>query len=266
MGSIPAQRGRLEGAEAEGERAAVLKEIDDKMVEFNEVFRQVNELGSAQNLFLMKALHRTSRSEKRIHIISNSIQPPASEEPRLTESSPFRMPSIELEAKTIERMTDSKNYMSESKGYGESLFELSKSQNLENSNKFLPGSLLSSLPGPKPFRVLPSEVQEVDNENETLEGSTSHKNLEIQAIESEIQQLPEGESVLLSGCDIKPSHNPFEEENLLLDSLYDHDFRKAKPVEAARPAAAREAASSLYPLSEAAKVLELTLLRAELRE
>jgi hypothetical protein len=75
VGSIPAQRGRLEGAAAEGERGVVLKEIDDKMVEFNEVFRQVNELGSAQNIFLMKALHRTSRSEKRIHIISNSIQP-----------------------------------------------------------------------------------------------------------------------------------------------------------------------------------------------
>jgi hypothetical protein len=52
-----------------------------------------------------------------------------SEEPRLTESTPFRPNSVEYEAKTIERMTDSKN-LSESKGYGDSLFELTKSQNL----------------------------------------------------------------------------------------------------------------------------------------
>jgi tetratricopeptide (TPR) repeat protein len=81
VASIPPQHGRLEGAEgSEGEWGLVVKEIDDRMVEFNEVFRQVNELGSTQNLFFMKALHRTARSDKRIHIISNSIQPPPPQE------------------------------------------------------------------------------------------------------------------------------------------------------------------------------------------
>lgn len=57
------------------EKAAILKEIDDKMVEFNEVFRQVNELGSSQNLFMLKAIHRTNKTDKKIHIISNAVHP-----------------------------------------------------------------------------------------------------------------------------------------------------------------------------------------------
>ena len=78
----------------------------------------------------MKALHRTARSDKRIHIITNSILPPSSpQEKGLSESMPYRT-SVELEAKTIERVNDSKNCLSESKGYGESLFEITKSQNL----------------------------------------------------------------------------------------------------------------------------------------
>jgi hypothetical protein len=85
-------------------------------------------------------------------------------------------------------VNDSKNCLSESKGYGESLFELTKSQNMENSKQVLPGSLLSSLPM-KNF--LPSEVREVDNENDTLSGSRPvHRAMDIQVIESEIQPLP----------------------------------------------------------------------------
>jgi hypothetical protein len=184
---IPPQKGRLvSSVRGELEKNAILKEIDDKMVEFNEVFRQVNELGSSHNLFLLKAIHCANKFDKKIHIISNSIQPVAKDEPRLAESTPFR-PSIELEAKVIERMNESKKSLTESKGYGDSLFELTNSQNLDYSNnKFLPGSLLSSLmANPKPFRILPSEVQELDNENETInEGNSIRKTFDIQAIES----------------------------------------------------------------------------------
>ncbi len=77
----------------------------------------------------------------------------------MTESMPIRQ-SVELEAKTIDRVNDSKICLSESKGYGESLFELTKSQNMDNSKQVLPGSLLSSLPM-KNF--LPSEIRETDN-------------------------------------------------------------------------------------------------------
>jgi len=77
----------------------------------------------------MKSMHLPNRSEKRVHIVSIRKHSSMSEEPRLTESTPFRPNSVEYEAKTIERMTDSKN-LSESKGYGDSLFELTKSQNL----------------------------------------------------------------------------------------------------------------------------------------
>lgn len=91
------------------------------MAEFNEVFRQVNDLGSTQNLFMLKAIHRTNRSEKRIHIISNTVQPPVREEPLLSESVPPANIS-EFEAKVIDRMNESKRSLTESKGYGDSLF------------------------------------------------------------------------------------------------------------------------------------------------
>lgn len=74
---LPTQKNRLRGSvRVEEEKNALAKEIEDKMVEFNDLFRQVNDLGSAQNLFMLKALHRTGRSEKRIHILSNTVQPP----------------------------------------------------------------------------------------------------------------------------------------------------------------------------------------------
>ncbi len=51
----------------------LVKEIDDKIYEFNELFRQVNELGSSQNIFNFKVMHMTNRFDKRTHIVSNKV-------------------------------------------------------------------------------------------------------------------------------------------------------------------------------------------------
>ncbi len=88
--------------------------------------------------------------------------------------------------------------------------------------------------------------------------------MDIQAIESEIQPLQDNDHILL--CNDPKIHSPFEEDDLLLDSLYDRDFKKAKPADPPKASRSKEEMSgSLYPL-EGAKVVELTLLKAEMRE
>ena len=74
---IPFNKNRLESSRRSGyEKNALLKEIDDKIYEFNELYRQVNDLGSSHQLFFYKVLHRTNKFDKKIHIVSNTIQQP----------------------------------------------------------------------------------------------------------------------------------------------------------------------------------------------
>lgn len=91
---IPSNKRKLESSRRSGvEKNALLKEIDDKIYEFNEVYRQVNDLGSSHQLFFYKVLHRTNKFDKKIHIVSNTIQQPREE--KLTDSGPHKR-SIEL--------------------------------------------------------------------------------------------------------------------------------------------------------------------------
>lgn len=114
------------------EEGCILKEMDDKVSEFNEILRQVNELGNSLGVFNFKTVYRTSKLEHKTHIISNLIH--QSNERQHPDALP-NSETIELEAKVVERMNESKRSLTEdklndSRNNEDSLFELTKSQNL----------------------------------------------------------------------------------------------------------------------------------------